>query len=148
MWPEAAQFVALHLSDYNGAPMHAVENGFYHMHNEENTPARRLEIAGKHFRTTPENLARLFTAEDMDHLRLLLEELGIVAKWKEDARAGIAGLESLTGQTWDSSFTWPRSQYTPLAPEAKEDLLKRIAEGYYTPEDRAALPSDIKFQNK
>lgn len=137
-WPAAAPFIALHLCDSNGAPMYAVENGFCHMHNMENTPSRRREIAREHFRTTEVNLDVLFTAEDQDHLRFLLEKLGIVEKWKDEARAAISTLESLTGKSWDYTYAWPRSQYTPLKKEEKDVIMERIEEGYYTPEACAA----------
>lgn len=137
VWPEVKIFTDLHLSDSNGAPMYAVENGFYHLHNPEKTPAQRRRLAAEHFQTTPENLAILETAEDSEHLNFLMEELKIPKQWKSQANAAIFYLEKLTGQKWNHDYQWRRSQYTPPTAERRAALAERLASGYYTPAARA-----------
>lgn len=61
-FPQFADLAALHLSDVNGQPMHALENGFYHMggtdtfgkHNPPN-----WEFAANHFRITADEARQL-----------------------------------------------------------------------------------------
>ena len=69
-WPELAPVVRLHLSDEDGTPMYAAENGLYWLGATRWDPYNRERVAS-HFRITP---------EEADALRDR-----ITVRWKEDA---------------------------------------------------------------
>lgn len=91
--PEFQPFVDLHLTDYNGIPMYAVENGFYHLNKmtkEEFSACYRISFADW-------ETLRIKAANEGIYA-FLLRELGILDKWKAEGQAGIKALEKLTGQ--------------------------------------------------
>lgn len=133
--PEFAPFVALHLCDYLGRPMYAVENGFYHLrkglgNTKRDDPNFGAEYA-EYYRITPAQFKALDRCENELQFKIALDRLGILDQWKIDADKAIAILESLTGQTFIVDSV--RSQYTPATPEELAAETERIAAGYYTP---------------
>jgi hypothetical protein len=63
-FPQFADLVSLHLSDNDGVPMHALENGFYHLGGSWGRPD--LKVAAEHFRISEDearNLIMLFGDE-------------------------------------------------------------------------------------
>lgn len=70
-------------------------------------------------------------AEDNLYMAYLLEEMGITARWQEEAKAATRQLEQLTGETFEDHSE--RYQFTPLTAEQRELVRTRIAEGYYLP---------------
>lgn len=133
--PDLKMFVNLHLSDFSGVPMYAVENGFYHLcegfnnikPNESGFSAEFCE----YYRITPKQFETLSKSENKLKYALNLEKLGILDQWREEAKKAIAMLEEWTGQTFVVDSI--KRQYTPPTAEdiAIEDAKDK--EGYYTP---------------
>ncbi len=57
-FPRFADLAALHLSDIDGAPMHALENGYYHL-GGTHWCGPDLDAVARHFRITTEQAERL-----------------------------------------------------------------------------------------
>jgi hypothetical protein len=126
--PEYKLFIDLHLCDYNGIPMHAVANGYYHLSQGEMTKEKYCE----YYRITSDIYYQLKDSPDQLHFGYMLKKLGVLDIWKAEALEGISILESLTGEKFLNDSK--RSQYSMT-----EDELKRveelIAQGYYTPSE-------------
>ncbi len=60
-WPDLQPLVDLHLSDIDGIPMHAVENGFYHL-GGTHWERPKFDVAARHFRIS-EDQARHLVAD-------------------------------------------------------------------------------------
>lgn len=145
-FPEFIPFIRLHLCDYEGVPMHAVANGFYHLREgfnytkpqEQNFDAKYCE----YYRVTPAQLEALKTAKNQTQFAVKLVELGILEQWKQEANAAIKQLEELTGKTFVNDSK--KSQYYAPTPEALAEEAKRQAEGYYTPEAEAKRQEEAR----
>lgn len=129
-FPEFKQFVNLHLSDCYGAPLYAVENGYYHMKNSGK------ETVIDYLRITKEEYNTLRNAEDKQYFKYLLYSMGIVCRWNEEAKAAIKELEALTGDEWANPYEYDkeRRHITAFTDEEATEMNKRIESGYYTPE--------------
>lgn len=60
-WPEMQPLADLHLSDIDGVPMQALENGFYHL-GGTHWERPKFDVAARHFRIT-EDQARQLVAD-------------------------------------------------------------------------------------
>jgi hypothetical protein len=60
-WPDLQPIADLHLSDIDGVPMHALENGFYHL-GGTHWQRPKFDVAARHFRIS-ENAARKLVAD-------------------------------------------------------------------------------------
>lgn len=89
-FPEFKIFIDLHLSQYNGVPMYAIENGFYHLKNSSK------EISMKYLRITENEYSILVNSYDKMQLTFLLRDLNIIDRWKSEANKAINILEVLT----------------------------------------------------
>ena len=126
VFPEFKPFIDLHLCDAKGAPMYAAGNGLYHLRESSEAVTR------SYLRISHEEYVRLKReAEDELYMAFLLEEMGITARWQQEATAAIRRLEELTGKTFEDRSE--RYQFTPLTAEQRELIRTRIAEGYYLP---------------
>jgi len=88
--PEFKMFVDLHLSDYNGAPMYAVENGYYWLHKNKENAINYLRISELEY-------TELINAKGKGEFTVLLGSLGITKRWKSEAKKAIKEMEKLTG---------------------------------------------------
>lgn len=124
--PEYKLFTDLHLCDYNGVPMHAVANGYYHLSQGDMDKEKYC----KYYRITSDIYDQLKDSPDQLHFGYMLKKLGVLDIWKAEALEGISILESLTGDKFLNDSK--RSQYSMT-----EDELKRVEElinqGYYIP---------------
>lgn len=129
-FPEFEQFVNLHLCDCYGAPLYAVENGFYH------TKKSSKETAINYLRITEEEYNVLYKAEDKQYFKYLLYTMGIVNRWNEEAKAAIKELETLTGREWENPYEYDkeRKHIEMFTDEEAAEMNKRIDSGYYTDE--------------
>lgn len=129
-FPEFSKFVALHLSDCYGAPLYAVENGYYHMKNSSK------ETVIDYLRVTEEEYNVLHNAYDENHFKYLLYSIGVISRWNEEAKAAIKELEALTGNEWVNPYEYDkeRKHIEAFTDEEAAEFNERIESGYYTPE--------------
>lgn len=133
--PNLKIFVDLHLADVNGAPMHAIENGFYHLskgfnNTKPNDPSFKTEYCD-YYRLNEKQFDILSTSEDKTVFAYYLSKLGIVAQWKKQANEAIVLLEEWTEEKFkDDSTKLPNVELT--TPEFKRMDLK-INSGHYNP---------------
>lgn len=134
--PELQIFVNLHLCDYKGIPMHAVENGFYHLTNGFNSTTPSDEKFKSKFcsyyRVFGWQFDRLLLAENKLQYALLLKDLHILDQWGNDAVEGIRLLETMTGKKFlmDSK----KANYAPPSEKEIDEEKKKQESGYYSPE--------------
>lgn len=100
-FPEFKIFVDLHLSDYMGIPMYALENGYYHLTHGftklEHGKTQKTEFC-EYYRITPEQYDILVQTKSKTEYGNALLSLGVLSQWKEQANKAIAILEDLTGE--------------------------------------------------
>jgi len=135
-FPEFTVFIKLHLCDYEGIPMYAVENGYYHLTNGFNNtkpdqPTFKDEFC-EYYRITGKQFEALQMAKNQLQYALKLQSLNILQQWKHEAIAAIDYLESLTGKIFvvDSKKT---QFHSPTIEQIEEERIK-VDSGYYTPE--------------
>lgn len=144
-FPKLAPFVALHGANWDGVPLHAVENGYYHAH--KSAP----EVFESHSRISPAEAAALRGAPDKAYYKHLLFELGIVDRWRAEAAAAVALLETMTGKKFVNPYA-PEVERSRLiySDEERAEISEKIAAGYYTPvaiEERRLAAEAAKLDN-
>ena len=135
-FPEFAIFNRLHLCDFDGAPMYALSNGYYHL--------KRMQTAEfcEYFNCTPAERNTFVLAENEAHFAILLNASDVPARWKADAAAAIKLLEKWTGDTFTNDST-RRNFIAPDAAAVAQHACK-VAEGYYTPEAKKQRDTDAQ----
>lgn len=127
-------FVNLHLCDFTGCPMYAVENGFYHLINGfNNTKPTDKGFKSEfcdYYRISAEQFDVLVQSENKLRYAINLQKLGILLKWMYEAKQAILLLEQMTGKKFliDSK----RTHYTAPTPEQIADEQAKEKAGYYT----------------
>lgn len=135
VFPELAIFNDLHLCDVNGAPMYAIENGFYFIQSEP-------QHIKSHFRVNDKEAEILKTAEDRTQLIYMIEQMGLIKRWKDEANKAIAMLEEMTGQKFEDNSQ--KIQRITLKAKDKALIDSRIKAGYYTPEKQQERKGEEK----
>lgn len=133
--PDLQIFVNLHLCDFTGCPMYAVENGFYHLINGfNNTKPNEANFKAEfcsYYRITAEQFDILAQSENELRYAINLQKLGILLQWMDEARQAILLLEQWTGKKFLIDSV--RTQYTaPTAEQIADEQAKENA-GYYLP---------------
>ncbi|MGQ4893357.1 MAG: hypothetical protein ACP6IQ_01890 [Candidatus Njordarchaeia archaeon] len=123
--PEYEIFVRLHLCDFRGAPMYPVDNGIYIIKNES------IEAAAEYLRCSLKEIEILRDyVEDKEAFIYMLNQLGIVRRWKEEADIAITKLKELTGKKFEPIKK--RLTKITLTQEEQERVEKLIRSGYFT----------------
>lgn len=128
--PELSPLINLHLCDATGSPMHAAANGFYFL--ENNTK----EEFCSYMRCDEKTYLFLAQAEDQKHFHYLLQVSGLPEQWENEARAGIALIESLyakyVGERVKFKSEATRRNFKPLPATESALIAQRIKDGYYS----------------
>jgi len=167
--PEFKPFADLHLSTYEGIPMHAAANAWYWFqgafpecadhsdnlgacHGGTGSGAKSTEeckrIFSEHIRATPaqvEEIAKRLPRSQVE-LQHALESLGFPGQWKAEAQRAIAILETLSGDKFATQST--RRTWVPLTAEQGALIEERRASGYYLPENVAKRDAEKRQQQK
>jgi hypothetical protein len=147
-FPQFIHFIKLHLCDYDGVPMYATENGFYHLkHGFNNCLPDSIKFEKKYqeyYRITKRQFNALKAAKSETQYNDVLVATGILTQWKEEAQKAIKELQQLTGLSFINDSV--RSNYKAVTPEEREEENKKITTGYYTPEAEI-LREETKKQN-
>ena len=134
--PEFKQFVNLHLCDKDGIPMYASANGYFHITIgfDRTEKENQKEKFCEYYRVTPLQYEILKQTSSADEYGFTLVKLGIVDRWKTEAKEAIKELERLTGDTFINDS---KKSNLGLTPERLTELEKQDKEGYFSPENIA-----------
>lgn len=159
--PDLKPFVDLHLCTWQGIPMHCAANAFYWLaghlglsyveyHGGSGSSGKSkeecLRIFREHVRCTDDELPTLLGCRSQEELRIAIEDLGIVKRWKKEAEAAIKQLEEWTENEFESTAT--RGLWEPVSKETRSMVSDRKASGYYTPEAIAARDTEKAAETK
>lgn len=139
-FPEFKIFADLHLSDCQGTPMYAVENGYFFFKRGEYDKVRNI------LRLTDDELSFLVdNVSDKEHFAYQLHKLGLPQRWKSEADEAIKKLEELVGYEYQDTSTKLRG--LGLTEEKIADIERKESEGYYTTEAIAKRRAE-EFERK
>jgi hypothetical protein len=93
--PELAPVVAMHLSHEDGSPMHAQENGLYHLGFSMWKDAKNLKHAAEHFRCSEAQAEILANGTKEAVITWIAQQ---TQRWKAEADAAIALLDRLIAE--------------------------------------------------
>lgn len=125
--PEYGLICDLHLCSSDGSPMCPDGNGIYFILNKERQVAKDyLRITDDEY----EALRNVVLADDKVYFKYMLFRMGIVDRWRKEAREAISIMEQKTGNEWEDPYMG--KGHFNLTGEEIDLIEKRIEEGYYT----------------
>lgn len=151
--PELRLLASVHLSESDGAPMHAFGNALYWFQGmftdglgatyhggsgrDGKSPDKCREILRDHLRATEEQIDLLMVAQPRTNkeIQYTLEKMGFVAQWKAEADTLRKWLEGKTGNEYE--YQGERLSYKPTTKEEAKAIEELAASGYYLPENVA-----------
>ncbi len=121
--PDLKPFVDLHLSDWEGRPMHGFANGFYFLQqgNYESVISTLRLVDGE--------LGKLKEAADAKHFAYICQKMKLPERWKKEAVRATALLEKLSGDVYKFQSTAKRPMFELLT-EAELDTVGRFETDY------------------
>ena len=140
LFPEYEIFERLHICDFNGSPMYPIANAIYH------AKRKGKDALQSYLRLTElEAETLMMYLEEELAFRFHLENMGVVARWKEEANEAIKKLEELTGNEFENVST--KSHYTPLTEEEHKEYKEKQLQGYFDA-DKIQERKEQKMQDK
>lgn len=161
--PELKPFADLHLSTFEGIPMHAIGNAFYWFagfngglgkkyHGGSGSDGRKpdqcREIFCDYVRVTDAECDAITAQSPRNEIELqaVLENMGLPERWKSEAQAAIRQLEEWTGARFESKAT--KQTFTKLTETQLAEIAERKASGYYSPEQVALRDAQAASDRK
>jgi len=150
-------FVDLHLSDWTGTPMYAVENGFYwyagwqqlkHVDHHGSSgvdgkpPEKCREILMSHLRISADEADEMAKMGIIckEQMKIAIHEMKLPARWRDEASDAIEVLEILVNgskhktQRVQFETQCTKRHWTPPTEAEMSVHLHRVASGWYKPE--------------
>lgn len=113
-WPDLQPLVDLHLSDIDGVPMHALENGFYHL-GGTHWEKPKFDVVARHFRITEDGARKLVADFFGDSFS---ETAGFLSKGAaEKAKANLAQWVESQKPRWLAEANAAIEQFDLVRPE-------------------------------
>ena len=140
-FPEFKIFVDLHLSTFQGVPMYAISNGFYHLKNSDK------KVLIEYLRIDKKEIKLFKNCEDKLHFKYLINKIDLPKRWLKQANNAIKQLERLTKKTFLADSTKFDEIY--LDDEEKKLIEKRLKENYYSKSNLLKRKNEkIKFDKE
>jgi hypothetical protein len=137
--PDLKPFVDLHLSDWEGRPMHGFANGFYHLKND------KIDYVISGLRLKPGEIDKIKHAETETHFAVLCMELGLPERWKIEALEATALLEKLGGDVYKFQSTATRKMFELPSNEKVNETIALIESGHFSPENIQQRAKDAEI---
>lgn len=140
MTPELQNICDQHLCSWEGRPLYAIENGFYHIKNSSK------DVVKHYLQLTDEETAEVMGCQSQVELYVYIIDNKIDLRWKENARKAIETLERETGLTFKSRQTEKRQDaYEKFTPEEIMAAREKMQEpGYFSMDKVNARIQEMK----
>ena len=138
--PDLKLICDLHLSQFNGVPMSAIDNSYYWLEKGNMTYAQKI------IRATDEEMKELRYIYNKDDFRTAIVVMGLPNRWKAEALECIKWLQAGSEFEFESTATRPR--LTPMATEEEIALYIKRKNNYtqkgFEKMKREKLKNEIK----